>query len=132
MAFLSKFKNFFKKKKAKKVPVQTPKKVEPVKKVAPKKGTGDVYKILKEPHISEKATQLSDNNHYVFKVYSNANKNEVAKAVANLYGVKVKSVNIINIKSKTRILRGQEGRKGGYKKAIVILEKGYKIELLPH
>ena len=108
------------------------KKVLAGKPIPKRKDLKEVYRILKEPHISEKATQLSDKNKYTFKVYSGVNKIQIAKAIASLYGVKVKDVHIINIKSKKRILRGFEGRKAGYKKAIVTLEKGYKIELLPH
>jgi large subunit ribosomal protein L23 len=107
-------------------------KTEPVKKAIPKKKDKEIYKILREPCISEKATQLSDQNKYTFKVYPNANKTQIAKAIASLYGAKVKSINIINVKPKKRVLRGIEGTKTGYKKAIVTLEKGEKIEILPH
>lgn len=88
--------------------------------------------LLKEPHISEKATDLSENGKYVFKVYPKANKSEIKKAIANLYGVAVKDVNIINIKTKKRVMRGRIGEKPGYKKAIITLERGHKIEILPH
>jgi large subunit ribosomal protein L23 len=97
-----------------------------------KRKEGLAYRLLKEPHISEKATKLSENEKYVFKIYSQTNKSEIKKAIANLYGVAVKDVNIINIKTKKRLLRGKEGKKHGYKKAIVTLEKGHKIEILPH
>lgn len=118
-----------KKKEVKKpVPKAKPVKRAPVK----KKDLREVYKILKEPHITEKATQLSDERKYTFKVFSQANKIEIKKAITNLYGVKVRDVKIINIKPKKRVLRGIEGTKTGYKKAIIILEEGYKIELLPH
>ena len=133
MALIEKIKNFFKKKKpAKKVkPVQVGK--EPIKKVpAKKKDLKEIYKILVRPHISEKATYLSDEGSYTFEIYPWANKIQVKNAVSNLYGVKVKDVNIINIKPKKRFLRGLEGAKTGYKKAIVTLERGEKIELLPH
>lgn len=108
------------------------KKTEPIKAPAKKRDLKEVYKIIKEPHVSEKATQLSDERKYAFKVYSFANKSEIKKSISNLYGVKVKEVKIINIKSKKRSLRGIEGRKKGYKKAIVVLEQGYKIEIMPH
>ncbi len=93
---------------------------------------GEAYKILKEPHVSEKATILTEQNKYIFKVYPDANKIETKKAVENLYGVRVKNVNMINIPKKRKVVRGIKGTKSGYKKAIVTLEKGYKIELLPH
>jgi len=103
-----------------------------VKKVSSKRDESTISKLLKEPHISEKATDLSENGKYVFKVYKNANKSEIKKAISGLYGVAVKEVNIINVKTKTRVLRGRKGEKPGYKKAIVTLEKGHKIEILPH
>ena len=144
MSLFKKVKNLFKRPPFAKAPEG--KKVEPPGKKAPavakalagkKSAVGgkrvkETYKILREPCISEKATQLSDQNKYTFKVYPNANKTQIAKAIASLYGVKVKSVNVINIKPKKRILRGVEGAKTGYKKAIITLEKGEQIEILPH
>lgn len=128
------FKNLFKKKPKEKKPEikkEVPK-VEPVKKITPKKKAGEIYRILKEPHISEKATYLSDQGKYTFKVFPQANKIQIKRAITNLYGVRVKDVRIINIKPKKRILRGIEGTKGGHKKAIITLEQGEKIEILPH
>lgn len=142
MALFKKLKALFKKKKPVKKPVPKPKKeVEvakpkikkpPVKRPPVKKKVlKDTYKILKEPHISEKATVLTDQNKYIFKIYPKANKVETKKAIENLYGVRVKGVNIINVHRKRRLLRGVEGFKTGYKKAIVTLEKGEKIEIIP-
>ena len=111
------------KEKVKKPPVKRP----PVK----KKDLREVYKILKEPHISEKATVLTDQNKYVFKIMPRANKVETKKAIENLYGVRVKDVNIINVHRKRKVLRGVEGFKTGYKKAIVTLKEGEKIEIVP-
>ena len=134
MSIFKKFKSIFKRpKKAKlKVKKEIPKTESIKKPILKRKDLKEVYKILKEPHISEKATHLSDERKYTFKVYSKANKVEIAKAIGNLYGVKIKDVNIINIKSKKRTLRGLEGTKPGYKKAIVTLEQGEKIEIMPH
>lgn len=145
MKFLKKLKSIFKPKKVKlkaKKPIEkpTPKKVKPVKPsdeaptrrgIGRKKDLKEIYKVLKEPHISEKATVLAEKNKYIFKVYPQANKIETRKAVANLYGVKIKSVNIINVHRKRKMLRGVEGFKSGYKKAVVTLEKGEKIEIIP-
>ena len=111
------------KEKVKKPPVKRP----PVK----KKDLREVYKILKEPHISEKATVLTDQNKYVFKIMPRANKVETKKAIENLYGVRVKDVNIINVHRKRKVLRGVEGFKTGYKKEIVTLKEGEKIEIVP-
>lgn len=108
-------------------------KTEPVKKTSIKrKDLKEAHIILKEPHISEKSTQMSDQRKYIFRIYPLVNKIQVKKAVSSLYGVAVKDVRIINIKSKERVLRGKKGTKPGYKKAIVTLEEGYKIELMPH
>lgn len=109
-----------------------PQKPEPIKPVSRKKNIKEIYRILSEPHISEKATYLSDENKYVFKVFKTANKIQVKNAVESLYSVRVKGVNIINEKSKIRKIRNISGHKPGYKKAIVALERGYKIEILPH
>ncbi len=107
-------------------------KTEPLKPTHPIKKTSEESLILKFPHISEKATLLSENNKYVFRVFDNVNKIQIKEVISNLYGVKVKSVKIINEKPKQRRLRNFIGRKGGYKKAIVTIEKGQKIEILPH
>lgn len=88
------------------------------------------YDIVKEPHISEKATMLSETNQYTFKVYSNANKIEIKKAVEGIYGVDVLSVNIIKIPKKKRRLGKVQGFKAGYTKAIVKIKEGQKIEIL--
>src|SRR4030042_1648701 len=111
---------------------EAPPKAESVKKPPLKKRPGEIYKVLKEPHISEKATQFFDDGKYTFRIFPWANKIEVKKAINDLYGVRVKDVRIINIKAKTRTLRGMEGKKHGYKKAIVTLGSGEKIEILPH
>ncbi len=97
-----------------------------------KKYFKEAYRVLREPHISEKATLLNKENKYVFKIYSGANKVETKKAIESLYGVRVKDVNIVNVPRKRKVFRGIEGFKAGYKKAIVTLEEGYKIEILPH
>jgi len=91
--------------------------------------------ILQEPHITEKATDLVKQRKYVFKVSSSANKIEIKKAVEEAYGVKVADVNVIHIPGKQRRLGRTEGwRRGlkkGFKKAIVTLKEGEKIEMMP-
>lgn len=86
-------------------------------------------KILIKPLITEKATTLVEKGKYVFIVSLNANKIEVAKTVSDVYGVKVDSVNIINMEGK-RVLRGRiKGKRSDFKKAIVTLKKGESIQL---
>ena len=136
MSLLSKLKKNPKKSGAQRVEEKSnekPKSIES-KKIIGKPKT-DVYRILKAPHITEKAAALAENNKYIFKVYPRANKTEVQKAVESLYGVKVEKVNIVRIVPKRRRLGRTEGWKGGskkgFKKAIVTLAKGEKIEIMP-
>lgn len=89
------------------------------------------WRVIDRPIISEKATFLEEQNKYVFKIANKANKNEVKKAIEALYRVKVKKITIINVKRKKRRLGRIQGYKSGYKKAIVTLEKGHKIEVVP-
>ena len=91
-------------------------------------------KILLEYRVTEKAANLSANfNQYTFEVAPNANRIEVARAVAKVFDVGVVNVNILNKKPKTKMdrsRRGKAGTKGGHKKAIVTLKDGDKIELV--
>lgn len=86
------------------------------------------YKILVEPWITEEATRIAEMNKYIFKVAKNANKDEIKKAVEDVYGVKVEEVNTINIHRKKRTRGRTTGWKPGYKKAIVSVKVGDKIE----
>ncbi len=89
------------------------------------------YRILKSLHITEKATDLTKKNQYVFKVYSRSNKIEIKRVIEGLYGVKVVDVKIIKIPQKRRRLGRITGWRKGYKKAIVKIKEGQKIEVLP-
>ncbi len=88
------------------------------------------YDAVNKPHISEKATYLSEKDQYVFEVSPRHNKNEVKKAVEGIYGVNVLSVNVIKIPAKKRRLGKTQGFRRGYKKAIVKIKEGQKIEIL--
>jgi len=98
--------------------------------MGPIKTSGFSFETVREPHISEKASYLSEKDHYTFKVSPNYNKKEVKKAVEGIYGVNVLSVNIIKIPAKKRRLVRIEGFKGAYVKAVVKIKKGQKIEIL--
>ncbi len=87
------------------------------------------YEIVKEPHISEKATYLAEDGKYVFLVHGAANKPEIKKSVEGIYGVDVVAVNVISIPKKKRRLGRTEGFKKGYHKAIVTIKEGQKIEI---
>jgi large subunit ribosomal protein L23 len=89
------------------------------------------YKVLKIPHVTEKATDLTKENKYVFRVWPGSNKIEIKKTIEDLYDVDVISVKIINVPSKQRRLGRTLGWRKGYKKAIVKIKEGQKIEVLP-
>ena len=88
------------------------------------------YEAVKQPHISEKASYLAEKDQYVFEVSPNYNKNEIKKSVEGIYGVNVLSVNIIRIPAKKRRLGRTEGFRKAYKKAVVTIKNGQKIEIL--
>lgn len=85
-------------------------------------------KILIKPHVTEKATYLNEANVHVFEIDPNANKISVRQAVKKVYGVLPEKINIVNIHARTKFSRGRYGTKAGYKKAVVYLKKGDKIE----
>lgn len=86
--------------------------------------------LLKQAWITEKAAAMSGDRKYMFIVANHANKSEVKKAVQSAYGVKVQDVNMIVRKGKTKRLGRSAGRTPDYKKAMVTLKEGQKIEAL--
>ena len=84
---------------------------------------------LSLPHISEKAGMLQAQNQYVFKVIPGATKYGVKDSVEEQYGVKVKKVAMIRVSSKSIRVGKRMGERPGYKKAVVTLKKGHKIEM---
>jgi large subunit ribosomal protein L23 len=96
-----------------------------------RKKTSNPYRFLESAHITEKATDLSRLNQYLFRVPSQANKIEIKKSVEDIYDVNVLKVRIVNIPERERRLGRTKGIKRGYKKAIVKIKEGQKIELLP-
>ncbi len=96
-----------------------------------KEGTSEIASmILSAPHITEKASFLSEEGAYVFKVAKRSNKILIKKSIKELYGVEPRKVAIINVPSKVRLSRGRKGVRSGYKKAIVYLKAGDKIEVV--
>jgi len=106
-----------------------PKKDAVIKPAAKKLDTGLAYKYLIKPMISEKASLLASQGKYVFVVSPRANKVEVEKAVQKVFNVRVKDVNIINTSGKSVRFGRTYGRTKDWKKAIVTLEPGEKIEI---
>ena len=87
------------------------------------------YDILISPVITEKATTASEHNKVVFKVASKATKPQIKEAVEKLFDVKVKSVNTLVRKGKTKVFRGNFGSQSDVKRAIVTLEEGHRIDV---
>ena len=85
--------------------------------------------ILIKPVISEKTTELSEMNKYVFQIPMKANKLMVKQAVKALFGVQPEKINIIRVRGKRRRIRYQFGNTAAWKKAIVTLKDGDKIDI---
>ena len=85
-------------------------------------------KIL-SPHVTEKSTNLSEQNKIVFKVPHKANKKNLKKNIEKIFKVNVTKINIINKKNRTKFTRGKQVKVKGYKKAVVTLKKGQSIDL---
>ena len=88
-----------------------------------------LYDKIISPHITEKSTNLSEQNKIIFKVPSNANKVNLKKNIEKIFKVNVTKINIINKKSKIKNARGRKVRVSGFKKAIVTIKKGQNIDL---
>jgi len=94
------------------------------------KRRGNSAKVLVRPVITEKVNDLSVYNQYVFEIYPRANKIEVKKAIKEVYGVEPIKVRVLNnIGRLVRSGRNKMTRTGGYKKAIVSLKPGDKIDV---
>ncbi len=88
----------------------------------------EAREIILKPLVTERTTSLMAEGKYVFKVAKKANKVEIRKAVEEIWGVKVLSVNTVNVAGKTKRVGRNVGRTSDYKKAIVKLAPGNTIE----
>jgi large subunit ribosomal protein L23 len=87
------------------------------------------YDIIVAPVVTEKATVASEHNKVVFKVAAKATKPQIKDAIEKLFDVKVKSVNTLVRKGKTKVFRGQFGSQSDTKRAVVTLEEGHRIDV---
>jgi large subunit ribosomal protein L23 len=87
------------------------------------------YDVILSPVITEKATKLTETNQVVFRVALEATKPAIAKAVEDLFKVKVKAVNTVRVKGKRKMFRGQKFSRSDFKKAVVTLVEGYQIDI---
>ena len=96
----------------------------------PKDGDEHAYAAIIFPYMTEKANLGAQERKYVFRVTERSTKIEIRKAIEKMYKVKVQKVAIAMKPSKTRVMGKHEGVKQGFKKAIVTLAEGYKIDII--
>ena len=89
----------------------------------------NLYDKILSPIVTEKSTNISEQNKIVFKVPEKANKKNLKTTVEKIFKVNVTKVNIINKKNRIKITRGKKIKVKGYKKAIITLKKGQNIDL---
>jgi large subunit ribosomal protein L23 len=88
-----------------------------------------MYDIIRSPMITEKATSVSEYNQVIFRVPLTATKREVKAAVEGLFRVNVAAVNTIRVMGKLKRFRGRRGQRSDFKKAIVTLREGQRIDV---
>ena len=88
-----------------------------------------LYDKILSPLITEKTTNLSEQNKIVFKVPKGANKKNLKNNIEKIFKVNVTKINIINKQNRTKLTRGRKVKVSGYKKAIITLKKGQSIDL---
>ena len=88
-----------------------------------------LYNKIISPLVTEKSTNLSEQNKIVFKVPSSANKINIKKNIEKIFKVNVIKVNIVNKQKRTKLTRGRKVKVLGFKKAIITLKKGQSIDL---
>ena len=87
------------------------------------------YDKILSPIVTEKSTNMSDQNKIVFKVPNSTNKEIIKKNIEKIFKVNVTKVNIIIKQTRIKLTRGKKVKVKGYKKAIITLKKGQSIDL---
>ncbi|MFW6283362.1 MAG: 50S ribosomal protein L23 [Minisyncoccales bacterium] len=110
-------------------------KKQPADKQAKKDNTdnksGVEERVVLEPHITEKATRVTDeNNEYIFKVIPKANKIQIKNEIEDIYDVDIVSVRTINVPQSEKGFGRMKGTTKGYKKAIIKIKENQKIDLI--
>ena len=89
----------------------------------------DPRQVILAPVVSEKSYSLIEDNKYSFRVHPKAHKTQIRQAVEELFDVKVEAVNIVKVQPKPKRRGWHRGQKPGWKKAIVQLRAGDRIEI---
>ena len=104
-------------------------KARPMKTRVVKLTQAEMYALVRSPVITEKATAVSEHNQVIFRVALDATKRDVKAAIEGLFDVKVDAVNTIRVEGKVKRFRGRIGNRSDYKKAIVTLAEGSRIDV---
>ncbi len=88
-----------------------------------------LYDKILSPLVTEKTTNLSEQNKIVFKVPAGANKKNLKTNIEKIFKVNVTKINIINKQNRVKFTRGRKVKVSGFKKAIITLKKGQSIDL---
>ena len=103
--------------------------VRPRKKIEANVSLNKAYQVILSPLVTEKSTQMSEHNKIVFSVPLSASKIDVKSSIEKIFSVKVKTVNTILLKGKSKRFKGVLGKRSDTKKAIVTLAPGNSIDL---
>jgi large subunit ribosomal protein L23 len=88
-----------------------------------------LYSVIRAPRVSEKTVRGQEHNQYAFEVATDATKADIKTAVEKIFDVKVESVNVVNVKGKSKAFRYRQGRRGDWRKAYVKLAEGQSIDV---
>lgn len=93
--------------------------------------TEKLYNVLLAPRVTEKTARVGEQgNQYVFRVATDATKADIRAAVEHLFDVNVESVQVMNMKGKTKSFKLRPGKRADWKKAYVRVQEGQVIDLL--
>ena len=88
-----------------------------------------LYSVIRAPRVSEKTVRAQEHNQYAFEVATDATKADIKAAVEKIFDVQVKSVNVVNVKGKSKAYRYRNGRRSDTRKAYVTLADGQSIDV---
>ena len=88
-----------------------------------------LYEVVRRPLITEKNTALQAGGKYAFEVAKSATKHQIKKAVEKAFKVEVTSVNVMTVHGRKRAIRGRQVLSPSWKKAVVTIKSGEKIEI---
>jgi large subunit ribosomal protein L23 len=101
----------------------------PIRPAGPPPSRDRMLEIIRAPVITEKSTMGSEHNQVTFRVSLDATKPEIKASIESLFNVKVRKVNTLRVKGKTKRFKGVMGKRSDIKKAMITLETGYSIDV---